>query len=250
MKSKDVCFKGICAVDKERCQCNMIKFLPSGFLWDSQKSNFLTRRERANSSSLVNFAIFIGGMYYETLNNVVYPALREHRPETAVTSLDEWLLSFGWNYNALSKYDFSPDGLFVREAITEDGIKKIARSKLDLSLYSIALKSAIVRVLDNGVALFSGLNVERLNLLLTPFRVKVVYSEQPPKSNYRQLREKIFLVPDHPLALSVPARTCHGEDKIVNFERLIATDLGQPFSGEDLLLDVALVTAKKILRED
>lgn len=247
MIRKDICFKGICAVDKNSCRCNMVKFLPSGFLWDSQKIGFLTRREMPNSTSLVNFAIFLGSMYYETVTRVVYPALREHMPDTAVDSLDDWLLSFWWDYKDTAKYDFSPDGLFVRKVVTENGVRKIVRADLDLSRYNLALKSAMVRVLNNGVAMSSGFNLERLNLLIKPLRIKAVYSEKPLKENNRVLRENIYLVPNYPLTLSIPQRSCHSEVETINFEGLKTMDLDHHFTGEDLLLDVGLAIIKKVL---
>lgn len=96
----------LCAV-----MCAYIDLLPNGPLWDRAKQEAMARMTEGNGTdpceaacsvvpdscaSLVQYAMFKGQMLHDLVAAALWPALRESNPDTAVTTLDEWLARFEW----------------------------------------------------------------------------------------------------------------------------------------------------------
>lgn len=95
----------------------MISLLPSGPLWDRAKiAGFAACAPRqdchtvddcgcacppcdpngAGATSLVGYAKFLGVMMYDVIADALLPSIREANPNTAVTTVDDWLDQYKW----------------------------------------------------------------------------------------------------------------------------------------------------------
>lgn len=88
--------------------CSFLDLLPTGPMWDRPKD--AARQYFVASGAIdpcdppaydgcptmVSYAIYGARVLHDTVANVVWPAIRESRPETAVTTVDDWLSRFGW----------------------------------------------------------------------------------------------------------------------------------------------------------
>lgn len=105
---RDCCpilFPSACAL-----KCNFIQLLPDGPLWDVPKAEALARYAQdnatntctaapladANCATMVNYAAYLGDVMLHTIENIIWPSVRESNPFTAVTTLDSWLERVGW----------------------------------------------------------------------------------------------------------------------------------------------------------
>lgn len=107
------CPRDICEVDLCGTMCSFIQLLPNGPLWDRAKAHGIDFFRSYSwcdpfcpdpdpCYTLVNYAAYSGQRLYHLITSALWPALRESSPETAVTTLDDWLDRLGWQdcYNA------------------------------------------------------------------------------------------------------------------------------------------------------
>jgi hypothetical protein len=173
------CFPDLKNLKESVLQCNFIKLLPNGILWDAQKDDYFSQNYSKNTTNMVYVAVFFGSALYHTLTGIVDKLLREYDPNEAVDELDAWLERLGWDYKNIS-YDFSPDGLFKRVEKNGD----LVRGKEDYTEYAIALKSAIVFILDKALLLPNRMNLETLNNLLKHLSLEMFYSIKQEKDYF------------------------------------------------------------------
>lgn len=103
IESDDCCPPDICAVTAESLACNFINLLPNGPLWDVAKQKGLTCKGWCSSTcadddcgSLVTYAAFVGRRLHATIQDSLWPAIREASAYTAYDTMDEWLARLGW----------------------------------------------------------------------------------------------------------------------------------------------------------
>lgn len=90
--------------------CSFIDILPTGPMWDRAKD--AARRyfsgggdydpcnvvcPEAPCLTLVNYAVYGGALLHDMVSNIIWPPIRESKPNTATTTIDDWLDRFGWS---------------------------------------------------------------------------------------------------------------------------------------------------------
>jgi len=113
LAADECCPRDVCEVDLCGLMCSFIGLLPNGPLWDKAKAKGLdTFREYTWCDpycpdpdpcyTLVNYAAYNGQRLHHLITTALWPAIRESSPETAVTTLDDWLERLGWQdcYNS------------------------------------------------------------------------------------------------------------------------------------------------------
>lgn len=85
--------------------CSFVDLLPSGPLWDYQKSEAKRVVGEAENCagpyetdcpSMAWYAVYGGLVLHDIVQQLLWPTIREASPETAVTTLDSWLERYGW----------------------------------------------------------------------------------------------------------------------------------------------------------
>jgi hypothetical protein len=80
--------------------CSFIDLLPSGPMWDAQKD--VARRSECDGDagpdcpSMAQYAAYVAKVMHDHITTILWPAIREASPHTAVTTLDDWLDRYGW----------------------------------------------------------------------------------------------------------------------------------------------------------
>lgn len=105
----DCCPPDLCGVDLCGLLCSFINLLPSGPMWDYWKASAISHFQSSNPDlrqcealyspdcpSLVQHAIYTAIKLYDLWQNALFPAVRESDPNTAVTTLDDWLERYRW----------------------------------------------------------------------------------------------------------------------------------------------------------
>jgi hypothetical protein len=99
----------LCALTHCAVACLFIRLLPSGPMWDIKKSETISNLQTtvgpngeircdlstAKCGSMVLFAIYVAGIFYDTLQDLVF-AERESNPYTAYDTMPQWLDRLGW----------------------------------------------------------------------------------------------------------------------------------------------------------
>ena len=82
--------------------CSFVDLLPSGPMWDRQKAEAKAGIEEcggvpgSDCTTMASFAVYGARVLQDSLQSILWPSIRESRPETAVTTLDDWLMRYGW----------------------------------------------------------------------------------------------------------------------------------------------------------
>lgn len=82
--------------------CAFVDILPTGPMWDFQKAAAKASIVECNAvpeascPTMANYAVYGAQVAQEAIQTILWPALRESDPTTAVTTLDDWLLRYGW----------------------------------------------------------------------------------------------------------------------------------------------------------
>lgn len=88
--------------------CSIIDLLPSGPMWDRHKQQALDYlqdkksvcepvcRPERQCITMVDYAIYLAHVLADMLNRFVWSVEAERRPETSVSSIDDWLDILGW----------------------------------------------------------------------------------------------------------------------------------------------------------
>lgn len=103
------CPPSVCELSVDALKCTMVSLLPNGPLWDkSKEAGYVCDTnctpvcpdgkgdEEELCGSLVAHAVYTARKLYYFIQNAIWPALRESRPETAFDTLDDWLDRLGW----------------------------------------------------------------------------------------------------------------------------------------------------------
>lgn len=101
------CPRDLCEIDLCDLQCNFVQLLPNGPLWDRAKAKGLEQFRQYTwcqpycpdpepCYTLVNYAVYNARRLHNLIFTALWPAIRESNPETASTTLDEWLDRLGW----------------------------------------------------------------------------------------------------------------------------------------------------------
>lgn len=80
--------------------CSFVGLLPNGPMWDAQKD--AARRSECGDDpapdcpSMSQYAAYVAKIMQDHITTILWPAIREASPRTAVTTLDDWLDRYGW----------------------------------------------------------------------------------------------------------------------------------------------------------
>lgn len=207
------CPANICELNPDAMECSFVGYLPNGPMWDYWKQIGQSGGD-VNCASLVNYARFAGRRLYDIMSSTVWVAMRESNPETAVTSLDDWLDRLRWidcygvcrdqNLTALSPLEiWTPCGpQYCGIDFTSD--------------YDIAFKSALVRSLWRMRMGIVG-NIDSINWVLEPLCAMI--SPDPAYEDFIDCscdHEKLCLVISPACeVLRVPQQECGAPDVFV-----------------------------------
>lgn len=102
--SHDECCTDPLCINEEASMCGMLDALPTGPLWDAEKSR--VRQIIVASGgvpaggfqdpSMVVYTAYLGQHLAKLVTDVAQPPVREAFPHTAVTTLDDWLDRLNW----------------------------------------------------------------------------------------------------------------------------------------------------------
>lgn len=190
------CPPDICEISPESLSCSAINLLPSGPLWDAAKAKGIAcggdcledcqespfGTEEDVCQTLVAHAIYTGRKLYYYIMNSLWPSLREADPETAFTTMDEWLDRLGWVdcYNQFCRDPFLGQ-LSPYEILGECGVEYCPPTFTEE--FSLVYKRGIIRALNR---LRRGVipNLESINFIIAPLYAELVldpdYGPQNP----------------------------------------------------------------------
>lgn len=171
------CPKDICEVSIDGLACNFVSLLPNGPLWDRSKQQYISGGGallNENCTSLVNYAAFTGKQLGWIIHQKLWPAIRESSPETAVTTLDEWLDRLGW----VDCYGLCRDpGLTKLSPFEVQGPCGPVYCEIDYpDCTHLAVKSALVRSLSR-IRLGLIPNLDAINFVIEPLGAEVIPAE-------------------------------------------------------------------------
>lgn len=107
---RQCCAPRLCSITPSALVCNFINLLPTGPLWDRAKERAIAHYVKCwndpapapcpidpdTCSSVVVHSIYTAHRLYDLLQNGLWPALRESDPNTAYTTIDDWLARYRW----------------------------------------------------------------------------------------------------------------------------------------------------------
>lgn len=174
----------VCQIEECELQRSFIELLPSGPLWDMDKFETACGDpciNTANAPSMALYAAYTGSRLYDVVSNVLWPVFRENSPETAVTTLDDWLIRLGWD-GCLNAPDFccsppiNPGTLISISG--QDGF--VHDHPVYTPEYRAAIRRAIIRSLwrmrNVGIR-----NLEYINWVLEPLGARVIADPNIPE---------------------------------------------------------------------
>lgn len=174
----------ICQIDECELQRSFIALLPDGPLWDRDKFEAACGDPCINTSrapSMALYAAYTGSRLYDLVSNVLWPVLRESSPETAVDTLDDWLIRVGWD-GCLNNRDFccapEPNPGTLITISGEDGFVH------DHPAYTPEFRGAIRRAIIRSVWRMrtGGIrNLEYINWVLEPLGARVIEDPNIPE---------------------------------------------------------------------
>lgn len=182
---QDLCCSDPLCIDEVTMSCAFIDLLPSGPLWDRQKSE---AREAIienggipdgtsdifSCPSMVTYTVYVSQVLHDMVQNVLTPSVRESQPYTASSSLDDWLERLGWvdcyrsNCRSLFAGKQSP---YERPIEDCPGQTEYCPAEFDPE-FERAMKHAIIQSLERsrrGVIR----NIEGLNWIIAPLGVEL-----------------------------------------------------------------------------
>lgn len=174
----------ICQIDECELQRAFIALLPDGPLWDRDKFEAACGDPCINTGrapSMALYAAYTGSRLYDLTSNVLWPVLRESSPETAVDTLDDWLIRVGWD-GCLNNRDFccapEPNPATLITISGQDGFVH------DHPAYSTEFRGAIRRAIIRSVWRMrtGGIrNLEYVNWVLEPLGARIIADPNIPE---------------------------------------------------------------------
>jgi hypothetical protein len=199
------CPPPVCEINPDSLACSAISLLPTGPLWDSTKQQGIGcvkdctdgcaiqpfGNENEVCTSLVAHAIYTGRKLYYYVIGALWPALREDDPDTAFTTMDEWLDRLGWVdcYNQFCR-DPALGEMTPYEILGECGIEYCPPTfSPELTL---VYKRGIIRALSR---LRRGIipNLAALNFVLEPLYARVELDPDYDPVNNPQVQKCLIL---------------------------------------------------------
>lgn len=251
-RKNDCCPSDICSISLNEIRCNFISLLPSGPLWDGAKQTAAQDRKKevclpqeigfplcksllcndegqdGSCSSMAHIATFIGNQFFNILQNVFWPVIREGNPYTAVTTLDDWLDRLGWidcyNTTCTRRTTFQLSPL---EIMGECG--PVYHDPNYPKDYERALKSGIVKALYRmRLGVIPTLDI--LNFILEPLAAKVVPEWTSPIEEDCPCRwDKICLrLTSADDKLLVPQEQCNNQEHFIPVRFEYPCDMDRP----------------------
>jgi hypothetical protein len=182
--SDDCCAPSACDIDTCNLVCNFINLLPSGPLWDEQKSvarakyielcgiggsKYLPCAEEVECTGLVSHSIYTAIKLSNMVNGALIPAVFESDPNTAFTTMDDWLVRLGW----IDCFACSPCAMYESLELKRSGVcgQEYCSPNYSKSL-SNTLKHNILRSLSR---LQMGIvkNIAAINFVIAPLQAKL-----------------------------------------------------------------------------
>lgn len=187
----DCCPPAICAPDCCTFASSFISMLPTGPLWDDQKiaaqrwvaaycddPNNVPAVEEC--TGLAFHAAYTGLKLQYLRDNVLWPTLRESHPDTAVTSIDDWLSRMNWSdcfQSCKAGVRLENNPLLVRTecgTVLNDQLPQDVQTEDQQS----ALKRAIARALHRA-RIGAKKNLCGLNWILEPLSAELQHDDAP-----------------------------------------------------------------------
>lgn len=185
------CSDPLCASSDESAMgCAFIDALPSGPMWDKPKIQLQDAIRDAGGIpapadmpecvTMVNYALYVSRVLSDMVSTMLAPSIRDQNPNTAVNSLDDWLVRYGW-YDC---YSCNCDGTFASlfSPYRRDVEWSSAPCCCDPFLpedFRCAMKHALVRSLrrmERGVVR----NLDGINWIIEPLGAQVRPREPYP----------------------------------------------------------------------
>ena len=162
--------------------CSFVELLPTGPMWDRAKQETTAYFSGGGDydpcdvvcttcpcPTLVSYAVYGARLLHDMASNVLWPAIRESDPKTAITTLDDWLDRYGWQ----DCYRNTCVGQFASALspyAVADGCGGKSYCAVDFPpAFELALKHAILQCLvraQNGVIK----NLDGINWVIEPLR--------------------------------------------------------------------------------
>jgi hypothetical protein len=187
--SVDVCTSANgCPPNKAAMMCAMLDDLPTGPMWDEQKARVREEITAAGGVptgglsclSMAAYAAYMGAWVAEVVGRGYTPYLRESAPDTAVSTLDDWLERFGWVdcYRSPCRSDYAAESS-PYEYLDTTCNKRFYHPPSFPADYERALKYAILQSL---VRLNFGVikNVAGINWVIEPLGAKITPKYSAP----------------------------------------------------------------------
>jgi hypothetical protein len=82
--------------------CAFVDLLPTGPMWDGQKMDAVRHisecgsEETQSCPTMASYAVYAARVLHDLIDTAIWPAVRESSPQTAVTTIGDWLERFGW----------------------------------------------------------------------------------------------------------------------------------------------------------
>jgi hypothetical protein len=169
--------------------CSFISLLPSGPMWDKQKQEAVRQVVECGGEasigdcpSLALYAVYAARVLIEMRETILFPAVRESKPATAITTLDDWLERYGWQdcYRSTCRSDYQ--AMFSPYEIEGGCGTEYCPAVFDAT-FECALKHAIllslVRMQRGVIKNLDGINwvIAPLGAALSPKRWPTVVNE-------------------------------------------------------------------------
>lgn len=97
--------EGFCAT-----ACSFLDLLPSGPMWDSQKAEAVRIVSAGGQDlcgpiclpeqscpTMASYAVYAARILHMMVQTILWPSIREQDPQTAVSTLDDWLSRYAWD---------------------------------------------------------------------------------------------------------------------------------------------------------
>lgn len=160
----------LCEISEESLKCSFVGILPDGAMWSHWKRIAISGGD-VPCGSVVKYAQYAGKFLSHMLDTSLWPSIRESSPETAVTTLDDWIERLRWVdcYGVCRNQEITKMSPFEIMGICEPEYCGVTYD----DDFNIAYKSALVRALSRMNMGIVG-NIDSINWVLEPLVAKIV----------------------------------------------------------------------------
>ena len=181
IQNDDCCLFPLSHISRDALGCAFVGLLPSGPLWDYSKEQIAQDAGIDSCVSMARYARFIGHRLYDLLINVLWSAIRESNPQTAVTTLPDWINKLGFVDCYGSCRNMNLANLSPLEIMTECGPELCVTDFGED--YTKAYQSAIIRSIERIKLVMIPPNLAAVNYVLEPLGAKIIPDHGAAPSN-------------------------------------------------------------------